>query len=134
MAVRPGGSPEVAVPLRSPAFAAGVDQARGPLNDSLDLMRGQVENRNPCGRSVNQPLAIGGVAVLVEVEACAIGFIGEANHAMAGIGVNPGARRVFTESRYRRNQKGGGETKHVYHVTYSPLCWRSLATSPVQPV
>ena len=84
-------------------LSSGLNQAHATLHNLPPFPRGQVENRNALRRAVDQLPAIGGVAVLVEVEARAAGFAGEAQDAVAGSGIDPGYGR-FGSGRLRIQQ------------------------------
>ncbi len=74
-------------------LSAGDDDAHASGDDGLGGVRLEIERGDAVGRGVDHLPAVGGVTVLVEIEAGAAGLVGEADYAMACIGIDPGARR-----------------------------------------
>ena len=102
---------------------AGDDDAHAALHHRMGGVRGEVEAGDALGGGVDHLLAVGGVAVLVEVQAGAAWFVGEADDAMAGIGIDPAPRGIGgggekRKARQQSNQSGGAIQRHLlagYH-------------------
>jgi len=71
------------------------DGLDGTGHDASGLVAGEVENRNALGRGVGHPLAVGSVGVDVEIETIGARLAREANHAMAGVGIDPRRGRLL---------------------------------------
>ena len=77
---------------------AGDDDPDAPFDYLAGRVRIEVQHGDAIRCSVDHLLAIGRVAILVEVEAGGVGFVGEANDTVAGVGIDPGfGRRVGGE-------------------------------------
>ena len=57
-------------------FAAGVDEADAAFDDGAGFALFEVEDGDAFGGGVDEALAVGGVAVLIEIEAGGAGFVG----------------------------------------------------------
>lgn len=69
----------------------------------------EVEDVDAIGGDVDHLFAVGGVGVVVEIEAGGIGFVGETADAMAGVGVDPGCGGIFGGPSGGEGLGGGGE-------------------------
>ena len=70
-------------------FSPGVDEPDAPVHDLARCLGLEVEHGDAVGRGVHQALAVGRVAVLIEVQAGAVGLIGQSDDAMPGVGIDP---------------------------------------------
>ena len=71
----------------------------------------------PLRRGVDHLAAVRGIAVLIEVEAGAAGFVGETHDAMAGVGIDPCARGLgcLRESAGEGEKSSGRGQAHANH-------------------
>ena len=70
-------------------FFADHNDVHAAGDDGLDRAGGEVDGRDAGGGGDDEFFAVGGVGVLVEVERSAAGLRGQADDAVAGVGVDP---------------------------------------------
>ena len=75
-------------------FSADDDRPGRPRHHLPGLPGGQVQHRDAGGRRVDHLLAIGGVGIVVEIKAQGIRLPGQADDAMARVGIDPGGGRL----------------------------------------
>jgi hypothetical protein len=71
--------------------------------------------RSTTGWKEDHLAAVGGVTVLVEVEAGAIGFFRQAHHPMASLGVDPGLGRFRPLRQKCRQREDSGQAAACNH-------------------
>ena len=102
---------------------ASHENVHTPLDHLIDFARSQIDGGNSVRIGDDQLLAIGRVGVLMEIERSSAVFARKADHAMAGVGIDPfGWQRGL---RGEQAHPGEGQEQETTHHSRS---WRLGAT------